>query len=58
MIMDSSKNGKWIVPFKKFSMVRVNFTWLTIFLAITQPKKSQISPYTVIPMKKFYHCYY
>ena len=22
--MDSSKNGKWIIPFKKFSRLRVN----------------------------------
>ena len=22
--MDSAKNGKWIIPFKKFGMVRVN----------------------------------
>ena len=23
--MESSKNGSWIIPYKKFSMVRVNF---------------------------------
>ena len=22
--MDSSKNGRWIIPFKKYGMVRVN----------------------------------
>ena len=23
--MESSKNGRWIIPFKKFGMVRVNY---------------------------------
>ena len=23
--MDSAKNGRWIIPFKKFGMVRVNY---------------------------------
>ena len=27
--MDSAKNGRWIIPFKKFGMVRVN---MLIFL--------------------------
>ena len=28
MIMESSINGKWIIPFKKFGMVRVNMRYL------------------------------
>ena len=30
--MDSSKNGRWIIPFKKFGMVNVN---VEIFLLLS-----------------------
>ena len=30
MIMDSAKNGRWIIPFKKFGMVSVNTNILVI----------------------------
>ena len=26
MVMDSARNGRWIIPFKKFGMVRVNIS--------------------------------
>ena len=26
MVMESSKNGRWIIPFKEFSRIRVKFT--------------------------------
>ena len=29
--MDSSKNGKWIIPFKKFTRVKAKIQWCYTF---------------------------
>ena len=34
MIMDISKNGRWVAPFKKFGMVRVKGKNMTIIISI------------------------
>ena len=48
--MDSAKNGRWIIPFKKFSMIRVNNgnktslpTRTTTRLGITNTKLKSIT---------------
>ena len=49
MIMDSSKNARWIIPFQKFGRLRVNFfdrgdkyDWTCLGALISQSSSSQV----------------
>ena len=66
MIMDNVKNGRWIIPFKKFDMVRVNnrkrgntvkefkpsCKWTDTFQEIVGTLCSRTIPYVPKPLQR------
>ena len=45
MIKDSAKNGRWIIPFKKFDMVKVKIATFTAYYKVFPSNISNIGQY-------------
>ena len=63
MIMESAKNGRWIIPLKKFGKVRVNYNkhylvGLTAYIATSQvllaKKRSLFLPWQSVPVRNIF----